>query len=179
MIREKLIKKLTAGKDVLDVGAVGQNSAYCLWREIKSACRRLTGIDIAPSDNPDVVIGNMETYDFKYKFEVIILGDIIEHVDNQGLLLDNVRRHLKPDGLLIITTPNAKWPTVFTRTNPTHTLWHDKSTLSVILRRHGFVISDFQYYYGNKNQYNILLRPLIIRQGMIAVCRIKDNYAKL
>ncbi len=176
MIRENIIKKLVAGKDVLDVGGVGQTSAYCLWNEIKSSARNLTGIDISSSNNPDIALGNMENYDFKRKFEVIILGDVLEHVDNQGLLLDNVRKHLKSDGLLIITTPNAKWPTVFKTTNPTHTLWHDHSTLSVILARHGFTIINFKYYYGNKLDYNIFLRPLILRQGMLVVCKIREGH---
>ncbi len=174
MIREKIIKEYARGKDVLDIGGVGQNAEYNLWQELKSCAKSLTGIDISLSDNKDIVTGNMETYSFGKKFDVIILGDVIEHVDNQGLLLDNSRRHLKEGGTLIVTTPNAKWPSVFKLTNPTHMLWHDRSTLSAILKRHGFKVAFLRYYYGNKPKYFFLLRPFIARQSMLAICEMKE-----
>jgi 2-polyprenyl-3-methyl-5-hydroxy-6-metoxy-1,4-benzoquinol methylase len=175
MIREKIIREYAAGKDVLDVGGVGQNVEYSLWQELKLCARSLTGIDIIPSSDKDIVTGNMETYSFGRKFDVIILGDVIEHVDNQGLLLDNAKKHLRPDGVLIVTTPNAKWFSVLKKTNPTHFLWHEKSTLNAILQRHGFRMTCFKYYYGNKLKYFFALRPFIARQSMLAICSIKEG----
>jgi 2-polyprenyl-3-methyl-5-hydroxy-6-metoxy-1,4-benzoquinol methylase len=176
MIREEIIKEYIRGKDVLDVGTVGQNSQYNLWQEMKQSAKKLTGIDIVMSQDKNIVLGNMESYVFNKEFDVVMLGDVIEHVDNQGLLLDNIRRHLKPGGTLILTTPNAKWPTVFQSTNSTHTLWHDKSTLSHILSRHGFEIIRFRYYYGNKRNYNIFLRPFIARHLMLAICKVREDF---
>lgn len=175
MIREEIIRNYVKDKDVLDVGTVGQTWYYNLWEEIKTEARSATGVDIVPSEDKDIVEGNMETYSFGRKFDVVIMGDIIEHVNNQGLLLENVRRHLKEDGVLILTTPNAKWPTVFMPANPTHTLWHDEFTLKNILQRHGFEISEFRYYYGNKKNYNFVLRLFALRQGMLAVCRPRKD----
>ena len=175
MIREEIIRNYVKDKDVLDIGTVGQTWYYDLWEEIKTEARSATGVDIVPSEDKDIVEGNMETYSFGRKFDVVVMGDIIEHVNNQGLLLENVRRHLKEDGVLILTTPNAKWPTVFIPTNPTHTLWHDESTLKNILRRHGFEISEFRYYYGNKKSYNFVLKLFALRQGMLAVCRPRKD----
>ena len=175
MIREQIIIKLIKDKDVLDIGCVGQTDKYNLRDSIKNSAKSLTGIDIEPSYDGSIVQGNMETYSFDKKIDVVIAGDVIEHVDNQGLLLDNIRNHLREDGLLIITTPNAKWPTVFMPNNPTHTSWHDRNTLRAILERHGFEISEFRYYYGNKKHYNILLRPLVMRQAMLAICKVKRN----
>ena len=172
MIREKIIREYVKGKDVLDVGTVGQSAEYNLWQEMSSCAKSLTGIDIVPSQEKNVVLGNMESYRFNRKFDVVVLGDIIEHVDNQGLLLDNVRSHLKPEGILILTTANARWFTVFIGTNPTHTLWHDRSTLNHILQRHGFKVAYFRYYYGNKRYYNIFVRLLALRQGMLAICKL-------
>ena len=175
MIREEIIRKYVIDKDVLDVGAVGQTEHYNLWDEIKDISGKITGIDIVPSNNENIVEGNMENYSFDKQFDVIILGDIIEHVGNQGLLLDNIRKHLKPDGVFILTTPNAKWPTVFLPTNVTHTLWHDRSTLEVILKRYGFIIKKFLYYYGNKKHYNFFQRILTLRQAMLVVCGISKD----
>lgn len=173
MIREEIIKKYIKDKDVLDVGCVGQTTAYNLWDEMKPFAKSLAGIDMVPSKDKGIVFGNMENYLFGKKFDVVLLGDIVEHVDNQGLLLDNIKKHMKPESYLIITTPNAKWPTVFMPTNPTHTLWHDRCTLYNILERHDFEVVDFRYYYGNKKNYPFPLRPLILRQSMLAICRIR------
>ena len=175
MIREKIISELIKDKDVLDIGCVGQTNEYKLWDIINGQVKSLTGIDTEGSDDKNIIQGNMETYSFDRKFDVIIAGDVLEHVDNQGLFLDNVKKHLKENGVFILTTPNAKWPTVFVPNNPTHTSWHDRGTLKAILQRHNFVIINFRYYYGNKKRYNMLLKPFIMRQGMLAICKLKNQ----
>ena len=86
----------------------------------------------------------MEHHDLSERFEAIVAGDVIEHMSNPGLFLDNCRRHLEPGGELLLTTPNAKWPTVFLRPNPTHALWHDRHTLLHLLDRHGFAVRHFR-----------------------------------
>lgn len=171
--REQIIIKYIKDKDVLDIGSVGQTKSYNLWGLLKKHAGQLTGIDTEPSKEANVVCANMENYDFGKQFEIIIAGDVLEHVDNQGLFLTNIKKHLKRDGFLILTTPNAKWPTVFLRPNPTHTLWHDRYTLFHILERNGFKTFFFKYYPGNK-KYNFFKKILILKQAMLIVCQIKD-----
>ena len=91
MIREDIIIKYIKGKDVLDIGSVGQTSAYNLWDILEKHARKLTGIDTELCDKKNVVYGSMENYDFNKKFDVIVAGDVIEHVDNQGLFLENIK----------------------------------------------------------------------------------------
>jgi 2-polyprenyl-3-methyl-5-hydroxy-6-metoxy-1,4-benzoquinol methylase len=172
MIREKVILRLIKDKDVLDIGSVGQSQKYHLWSKIKKNSRSLIGIDTEFSNEKDIVQGNMENYSFRKKFDVIIAGDVIEHVYNQGLFLLNIRSHLKDNGTLIITTPNAKWFTVIKKPNSTHTLWHDKYTLKYILKMTGFNISFFSFYYGNKPYYNFIKKILAFRQSMLLVCKV-------
>lgn len=173
MIREKIILGYVRNKDVLDIGSVGQAKEYSLWNLIKGKTKSLVGIDTEQSHDSSIVKGNMETYSFNKKFDIVIAGDIIEHVDNQGLFLDNIHRHLKKGGILIITTPNAKWFTVMLKPNSTHTLWHDKYTLSHVLDAHGFRIKHCQYYYGNKPHYNLLKKIMALRQGILVICEKK------
>lgn len=155
----------------MDIGSVGQTTEYSLWDELEASAGALAGIDTQPSKNPAIVCGDMETYDFGRKFDVVVAGDVLEHVSNQGLFLDNVRRHLRDGGALVITTPNAKWWTAWLKPNPTHALWHDRYTLQRILEVHGFRIEKIIYYPGNKKFYPLLLRPLISRQALLVVCR--------
>ena len=177
-------------KDVLDIGSIGQTNTYNLFDLYQAVnFKSLTGIDLPEAEetvkssfhidyskeNRDVSIlsGNMEDYSFNKEFDVIVAGDVLEHVENQGLFLKNILKHLRQDGKFILTTPNAKALPVIFKPNPTHTLWHDKYTLRRILDISGFKIDKEQYYYGNKEFYPIYLRPLVYRQGLIFICSKK------
>lgn len=185
--REKKILEIVYNKNVLDIGSLGQTNEYSLWdcyKEFKP--KSLIGVDLpdSPIDskeifgvdktyistNEKIVFGNMETLQLDEQFDVVVAGDVIEHVSNQGLFLENISKHLVDNGKLIISTPNSKWPTVFLKPNATHTLWHDKYTLKRILDLSGFTIKEFHYYFGNKPKYNLFLRPFVWRQGMLVVC---------
>jgi len=170
MKREPIIVDAIRGRNVLDVGSASDGHDPVFWRELKAAAGAIVGIDVLDVDDPDVVLGNMETYDFGKQFDAVVLGDVIEHVDNPGLLLDNVRRHLKADGVLLLTTPNAKWWTVVFKPHVDHVLWHDRFTLAELLRRHGFAIQRFMYYPGNDRNLQLLRSLIFTRQGMLLVC---------
>jgi len=188
MFKEKKILSIVAGKDVLDIGSVGQTVSYNMWEAYKKVeLKSLTGIDLPgvkettqevfqrSVDDSDerIVFGNMEDYQFNRKFDVAVAGDVIEHVNNQGLFLQNIHKHLKDDGRFVFTTPNAKWLTVILKPNPTHTVWHDKYTLERILDMNGFKMSEFYFYRGNKPRYWFPKNILAWRQAMLVVCKKK------
>lgn len=199
MQREQIIASYVRGKQVLDIGSVGQDIAflsgaltdrageqsqkYSLWNLISKEAKFVIGIDPeAPSEKGEVaggavVRGNMEDYQFGRTFEVIVAGDVIEHVSNQGRFLENIHRHLAPEGRLVLTTPNAKWPTVFFKPNETHTLWHDRHTLTHALSRAGFEVERLVYYFGNKPHYSWWLCPLVWRQALLVVAKKRAGHA--
>lgn len=43
-------------------------------------------------------------------FDGILSIEVVEHVENPNLMLKEIQRVLKKDGILIITTPNKYWP---------------------------------------------------------------------
>ena len=43
------------------------------------------------------------------KFDIIVSSEVIEHVENQGGYFDKMMSFLKPNGLLVLTTPNGRW----------------------------------------------------------------------
>jgi len=116
----------------------------------------------------------MENIQLNRKFEVVVAGDVLEHVSNQGLFLDNIAHHLEPDGELILTTPNAKWLTVLFKPNATHTLWHDMYTLQTLLNRHKFHIDEWFYYYGNKKSYPWWQKLFVKRQSIFVVAHKEE-----
>lgn len=55
---------------------------------------------------------NIDTESLPFKdnyFDVIVAGEIIEHMYDPDRLLDEIHRTLKPSGTAILTTPNLSW----------------------------------------------------------------------
>jgi ubiquinone/menaquinone biosynthesis C-methylase UbiE len=64
--------------------------------------------DIYGSDNIDFLAGDLFTLNFPEKsFDCILFLETLEHVDNPGKYLQEFHRLLKPNGHMILSTPNA------------------------------------------------------------------------
>jgi len=77
--------------------------------------------------------------------EVVIAGEIIEHLDDPGGFLDAMHVLVAPDGLLVLTTPNASGlmnsaaALIGTEVNhPDHVVLFSWRTLTNLLARHGW-----------------------------------------
>ncbi len=105
----------------------------------------------------DIRHGDAESFDLGERFETVVAGELIEHLSNPGRFLDNVRRHLVPDGRLLLTTPNrfsvlANYRLVRTGEVPRyekdiakHVSYFDSDALGSLLERHGFEIVEIAY----------------------------------
>jgi SAM-dependent methyltransferase len=56
----------------------------------------------------ELLFDYFETFEPRELFDVIIMGFILEHVDDPGLLLARYKKFLKPGGRIFIAVPNAK-----------------------------------------------------------------------
>ena len=115
-----LEKVLARGKDlaVLDLGF----GAGLLARRIRPACRYLAGVELDPDaakegapffDDP--VTGDLlegVSGPWKEPFDVIVAGDILEHLPRPEVLLGSLKPLLKPDGVLLLSLPNVANVTV-------------------------------------------------------------------
>jgi len=52
-------------------------------------------------------VGRSDERPVDRKFDIVIAGDIIEHLSNPGQMLDEIKRFCGSDTRVIITTPNA------------------------------------------------------------------------
>jgi len=107
----------------------------------------------------NVYYGDAETFSFNEKFDVIVAGDVIEHLSNPGLFFSCAHSHLNPNGKLLITVPNVwyvlSWIQAFYRVpsvHPEHTIWFDERTLSQLLVRNNFNIILIRYLKPDKTQ---------------------------
>ena len=110
----QILEAVRPGSRVLDLGC----SQGLLAEHLVRRGARVTGVD---QEDPSRVSTLLETYHQRdleealvlpegRVFDEVIVSDVIEHVKNRTQLLRSVRRHLKPDGRLVISTPNvALW----------------------------------------------------------------------
>lgn len=119
LVKNKLdyIIPKTHEKDVLDVGVVGQlnqpDSKDWLHGRIKTEAKSLVGVDI---DHDGIEKLNRNGFHVKHVsdlndnnyYDVIVIGDVIEHVDNVRLFLEFYISKCKKGGSIIITTPNPQ-----------------------------------------------------------------------
>ncbi len=109
------------GKTVLNVGAAGNASVYLpdrphLWLHTRlvNVAAEVVGLDIDPVETGiaaqhGVVIehGNCEDARLDRTFDVVLMMEVIEHVDNLAAAIHNMLDHVAPGGELVLTTPNA------------------------------------------------------------------------
>lgn len=101
----------------------------------------------------NVICGDVERLeDLPFRgeqFDVVVAGDIIEHLSNPGQMLDGIRPLLKADGFLIVSTPNAMGLPAYLRyaagrfrEGLQHVLCFNPSTLTQLLERHGYYVTE-------------------------------------
>jgi SAM-dependent methyltransferase len=101
------------GLEILDVGCGAGNMVHHLSRY-----GRVRGIEVDPRP---VKIAQARGYDVRQadasrripfadaSFDLVTALDVIEHVDDDGALLREAHRVLKPGGRLLLTTPAFQW----------------------------------------------------------------------
>jgi 2-polyprenyl-3-methyl-5-hydroxy-6-metoxy-1,4-benzoquinol methylase len=160
------VHSYTKDKKVLDLGCVqhnkkNYNSKYWLHKAINFDASSVVGLDLSEdgvnflnSKGLNVIFGDATSFDLGEKFDVIVAGDLVEHLSNFDGFLLSCRNHLSPNGCLLITTPNPwHWKFILraiTRgghvpVNPEHTCWLCPTTLSQLVRRSGFSVTNVEY----------------------------------
>jgi len=76
---------------------------------------RLLAETFCRAPNANLIQGNAEDFDLGHgQYDLVVSFQVIEHLYSPGAMLDNVRTHLKPGGIFLVTTPNlsglgARW----------------------------------------------------------------------
>lgn len=175
--REEYLTALASDKTVLNIGMGGftDNPSYTarladyaeatLQGKLHSVARNLTGVDVNPhslaimsealpgryiqaditaADASEVIGGT---------YELIVLGDVIEHLDCFRSALQNLRALLADDGVLVITTANAynaeailKQLFRYESVHEEHTCYFSYLTMKRLLEMNDMTIGDFRYY---------------------------------
>lgn len=158
------------GRRVLHLGCVGNNDYSTVHKVAASpnslhmklsAIANVTGVDISADaveeyrktgicDN--ILVGDVEKLGqlpLTPEFDLIVVGDLIEHLSNPGLMLDGVRALCGKDTKVILTTPHAFGLAPFLkhlagrfREGLQHVMTFNEQNLRNLVERHGFRVEE-------------------------------------
>ncbi len=106
---------LVRGKSLLDVGVVDHfaQSGQHLHRQLACAAAQCLGVDVLEAgietlrkDGFNVRVCDITRETVEGTFDVIVAGEVIEHLGLPEALFQLGRRNLAPGGHLVLTTPN-------------------------------------------------------------------------
>jgi hypothetical protein len=171
------------GKSVLHLGCIGitegstaekidaMRQGGVLHTHLKELTLELVGVDydmatikeLNKLGFTEIVYGNVENLDeidIHKQFDIILCGDLIEHLSKPGAMLDGLRPFLHRETKLLITTPNAFGLLHFLRfacgrfrEGNDHVISFSTFTLHHLLRRHGFDICEVYSCYNRPPQH--------------------------
>jgi 2-polyprenyl-3-methyl-5-hydroxy-6-metoxy-1,4-benzoquinol methylase len=161
--RESLLQELaTSSECVAHIGCADapyteERISKSLHARLLSANPRAVGIDIDERGiealralRPDsefrvADVTQAIPAEMRSQFDLVIAGEVLEHVNDAGMFLEGCKSLLAPGGQLCLTVPNACNPLIGVRSllgreivNPDHVAYYSPRTLLSLTERHGF-----------------------------------------
>lgn len=215
--RVKFLKDACRSKSVLHLGCTNWpytseaiESGMLLHAELHGIASELYGFDfdqrgideLSASGVTDLYRADLERLGevpIDRKFDIIVAGEMIEHLNNPGLFLSGIQRFMSPETRLLITTINAYCGMRFLLyglrgkrgkaepVHPDHVAYYSYATLKLLIERHGLLVEDFlfydigtehrpfnRWYLNAANDICVKLAPQWA-DGVIAVCKLSAN----
>ena len=175
--REATIFELAKGKRVLHLGCVGHEAVdepdphrryeRSLHARIQQVATSLVGVDsnvelieeyAAAGLDTGMIVGNverLEDLELGDPFDVIVSGNVIEHLSNPGGMLDGMRALSHSGTAVLVTTPHALGLRQyvkhirgrFTESND-HMMTFNGPSLANLMTRHGFRVTHIDTGYA-------------------------------
>lgn len=109
--------------------------------------------------------------------DLVVAGEVIEHLDAPGAFLDALTSLVRPGGLLVLTTPNASGLgnalaalAGYEINHPDHVTLFSCRTLMTMLERHGWTTIEVRTYVPIlKPKANLSGRLRLLRAGAMAL----------
>ena len=118
-----------------------------------------------PASRTEIVESYFEVFDTQERFDVIMFGYILEHVDDPVAILRHFRQFLAPGGRMFVTVPNAE---VLNRR-----LGHLAGMLPDMQE-----LSEHDHLLGHKRYYTVQSLRADIAEAGYAVTRLEGIYLK-
>lgn len=199
---ERIIRRFGSVGSILELG-IGHGYTPGLFN---AACDRHVIIegsqlvfDLFKEKSPDfsgeVVFSYFENFETDERFDVIVMGFILEHVDDPGMLLNRFKRFLKPGGRIFVAVPNAKSmnrrlgfelgkiDNIYDLNANDHALGHKRQycrdTLKQEMQDHGYVISLEEGIYLKPLPLAVLKTLPDFQENLDAMLRVGIDFPDL
>jgi len=184
-------------KSCLDIGAIEHDLSFTekpTWKHklVSDASSHTVGIDIL-EDYVEAV--RQRGYDIRFcdatsdesigeTFDVVIIGDVIEHVNNPVKLIGFALRHLNHDGMIIAKTPNPffydsikKYTKNKAFINADHMAWFSPSMALEIARKAGCSLDSYLIFPepGKPVLKRLLRNPDLFSRDFVFVFKHKES----
>lgn len=208
---------LAAGASVLHLGCTAapytkQNLANgnLLHARLEQVADHVTGVDndedgineLRELGFGDLILADLERLEdceLSREYDLIIAGEVIEHLNDPGRFLRGLRKHMQSSTRLAITTINAYCGMRFFQyalrgkggaaepVHPDHVAYYSYRTLKLLLERNGYIVESFYFYdlgkedrKSNRAVLNLINDVCVtfsrqLADGLVAVCRMKDG----
>lgn len=149
--RIKIAIKFAQLKDDSVILDVGSRDGYLLKtiRNFNTSCK-CYGIEkdqrvLEEIETCDVKLGDARQIPFEAKFfDIVFVLSILEHIEEIEIAINEIRRVLKPEGLVILSGPTESWFYKFCRLLYAHKLEHEEHVHTIYGIEKKFEANGFQ-----------------------------------
>ena len=199
------LRDLCAGRRVIHVGFVDMGCAQLntqsgvwLHEHLDRTARELVGIDLDTAGVENAKERGYEAYAIDAcdaaavaaagiaPAEVVVAGEVIEHLDDPGSFLQGVHNLVAPGGILVVTTPNAAglFNSIAVLGNmevnhPDHVVLFTCRTLDAMLMRHGWEPFEHRVYVQEVKSPGTTTRDKVMAGGAKAILGMEKLLARL
>lgn len=112
---ERILQRMSRGQDVLELG-IGHGYTPIWFSQYAGKHVVIDGSRVVidqflknyPNYEGEIVYSYFEEYDSPALFDYIVMGFVLEHVDDPSMILAKFRKYLKPGGKIYVAVPNCK-----------------------------------------------------------------------
>ena len=110
----KRLKELLKGDNCLELG-IGHGYTTNTFSKFFKSYKVIEGgpkiieryFENNPDSKVDVMLGYFEEFETSEKFDSILMGYVLEHVDDPELILNKYKKNLTPTGSIFVVVPNG------------------------------------------------------------------------
>lgn len=190
--RNGYLKKCIKGKRVLHVGCSDYpitlqriTDQNLLHQNLQNIANEIVGIDLSEEGIAilkehgfnDVYLMDAENMELTTKFDVILAGDVLEHLNNPGMFLRKARSLLNTDAEVIIAVPSAltfnnlkAWFLGREQVHSDHTFYFSPKTLSALCSRYDLQPVKLVFTVQPSNNYESAAF-IFLRKTLLTYCR--------
>ena len=117
IVKDEFLFKICFDKYVLDVGCIGQDRIFTsdnwLHNKLRKITKKIDGVDILIEEIEKLKRQGYSMYSIEElqqknnTYEVVLMSDVVEHVNDPVNFLKFYSQFLNPDGVMFVSTPNS------------------------------------------------------------------------